>query len=153
MTNLHLHLRVCHPAEYATLPARAGPSKKASQGQQTITGAFAKGTKYKTDSNRWRQLTDVVTRFLAKEMVSFNTVEKPSFKTMLHTFDKQYELPEKFLKDGYLFNEVRSNITKELGDVEYLALTTDMWSSCNIMPYMSVTVHYVNKEWTLQSKC
>lgn len=28
-----------------------------------------------------------------------------------------------------------------------------MWSSCNMMPYMSVTVHYVNKEWTLQSKC
>lgn len=49
--------------------------------------------------------------------------------------------------------EVRNNITKELCDVEYLALTTDMWSSCNMMPYMSVTVHYVNKEWTLQSKC
>ncbi|XP_052432606.1 E3 SUMO-protein ligase ZBED1-like [Carassius gibelio] len=156
-TNLHDHLRVRHPAEYATLPARAGPSKKASQGQQTITGAFAKGTKYKTDSDRWRQLTDAVTRFLAKEMVSFNTVEKPSFKAMLHTFDKQYELPGRkyFSKTAIpnLFNEVRSNIMKGLGDVEYLALTTDMWSSCNMMPYMSVTAHYINKEWTLQSKC
>ncbi|XP_067226603.1 E3 SUMO-protein ligase ZBED1-like [Chanodichthys erythropterus] len=156
-TNLHDHLRVRHPAEYATLSTRAGPSKKASQGQQMITGAFAKGTKYKTDSNRWRQLTDAVTRFLAKEMVSFNTVEKPSFKAMLRTFDKQYELPGRkyFSKTAIpnLFNEVRSNITKELGDIEYLALTTDMWSSCNMMPYMSVTVHYVNKNWTLQSKC
>ncbi|CAM4608395.1 unnamed protein product [Leuciscus chuanchicus] len=156
-TNLHDHLRVRHPAEYATLPARAGPSKKASQGQPTITGAFAKSTKYKTDSDRWRQLTDAVTRFLAKEMVLFNTVEKPSFKAMLHTFDKQYELPGRkyFSKTAIpnLFNEVRSSITKELGDLEYLALTTDMRSSCNMMPYMSVTVHYVNKEWTLQSKC
>lgn len=120
-----------------------------------ITGAFAKGTKYKTDSDRWRQLTDVVTHFLAKEMVLFNTVEEPSFKAMLYTFDKQYELPGQkyFSKTAIpnLFNEARSNITKELGDVEYLALTTDMWSSCNMMPYMSV--HYVNKKWTLQSKC
>ena len=145
-TNLHEYLRVRHPAEYATLPPpRAGPSKKTSQGQQTITGAFSKGTKYKTDSDRWRQLTDVVTRYLAKEMVSFNTVEKPAFKAMLHTFDKQYKLPGRkyFSKTAIpnLFNKVRSNISRELGDIEYLSMTTDMWSSCNMMPYMSVTVH------------
>ncbi|KAK0140604.1 Zinc finger BED domain-containing protein 1 [Merluccius polli] len=133
--------------EYATLTARAGATKKASQGQQTITGLFAKTTKYKTDSERWRQLTDVVTRYLAKDMVSFNTVEKPAFKTMLRRkYFSKTAIPN-------LYNEVRSNILTALSDIEYLSLTTDMWSSCNMMPYMSVTVHYVNKEWTLQSKC
>lgn len=155
-TNLRDHLRVHHPEQYATLnvSVRTGPCKKP---QPTISGMFAKSTKYKTDSDRWRELTGVVTRYLAKEMVSFNTVEKPTFKAMLHTFDRQYELPgRKYFSNTAvpnLFNEIRSGIATELGQVEYLALTTDMWSSCNMMPYMSVTAHYVNQEWRMQSKC
>ena len=83
-------------------------------------------------------MTDVVTRYLAKEMV--NTVAKPAFKVMLHTFDKQYELPGRkyFSKTAIqnLFNKVRSNISIELGDIEYL----DKWSGCNMMPYMQVNM-------------
>ncbi|KAM3872332.1 beta-1,4 N-acetylgalactosaminyltransferase 1-like [Diretmus argenteus] len=28
-----------------------------------------------------------------------------------------------------------------------------MWSSINMSPYMSITAHYVSKDWTLKSKC
>lgn len=41
-----------------------------------------------------------------------------------------------------MYNDTRANVSALLDDVEYLALTTDMWSSCNMMPYMSVTAHY-----------
>lgn len=102
-------------------------------------------------------MPDSVTRYLAEEMVSFNTVEKPSFKAMLETFDKQYQLPgRKYFSKRAIpnrFNDIRSNISTELRDVEYLALTMDMWSSCTMMPYMSLTVHYVDKEWAMKSKC
>lgn len=154
MKNLHDHLRVHHPVNYATSSSRpaTGPSKTASYHQPTISGAFAKSTKYKRDSEGWKQCSDAVTRYLAKEMVYFNTVEKSAFKAMLQTFDKQYELPGRkfFLKTAVpkLYNDIRANISAVLDDVEYLALTTDMWSSCNMMAYMSVTAHYVSKEWT-----
>ncbi len=56
-------------------------------------GAFGKTTKYKRDSVRWKTCTDAVTKYLAKEMVSFHTVEKKSFKDMVKVLDAQYELP------------------------------------------------------------
>nr|XP_055030442.1 E3 SUMO-protein ligase ZBED1-like [Misgurnus anguillicaudatus] len=156
-TNLHDHLRVHHPAQYSSLPVSSSRTTELRRNQPTLSEAFAKVTKYKRDSERWKQCTDAVTRYLAKEMVSFNTVEKSAFKAMLQIFDKQYELPGRkfFSKTAVpkLYNDIRANILAELDDVEYLALTTDMWSSCNMMPYMSVTAHYVSKEWTLKSKC
>ncbi|XP_014195077.2 E3 SUMO-protein ligase ZBED1-like [Haplochromis burtoni] len=33
------------------------------------------------------------------------------------------------------------------------ASTTDMWSSRTSDPYMSLTIHYVDKDWKLQNKC
>ena len=90
-------------------------------------------------------------------MVSFNTVEQSTFKAMLQTFDKQYELPgRKYFSNAAvpkLYNDLRENISPVLQDVDYLALTTDMWSSCNMMPYMSVTAHFVSKDWKLETKC
>lgn len=65
-------------------------------------------------------------------------------------FDKHYELPgwKLFLKTAVpkLYNDIRANISAVLeGGIS--ALTTDTWSSCNMMPCMSVTAHYVSKEW------
>ncbi len=38
-----------------------------------------------------------------------------------------------------------------------MALTNDeldeMWSVCNMMPYMSLTEHSIDKHWALQTKC
>ncbi len=38
-------------------------------------------------------------------------------------------------------------------NVDYFSATTDMWSSVNMTPYMSLTVHYLSMEWTLKSRC
>lgn len=35
--------------------------------------------------------------------------------------------------------------------VEFFASTTDMWSSIGLTPYMSFTIHYINKDWDLES--
>ncbi|XDV20327.1 hypothetical protein PO909_025676 [Leuciscus waleckii] len=41
-----------------------------------------------------------------------------------------------------------------ISSADYVALTTDMWSISNTMtPYMSITAHYIDKDWVLQSNC
>ncbi|XDV26376.1 hypothetical protein PO909_030116 [Leuciscus waleckii] len=106
---------------------------------------------------KWRTLTDSVTRYIAKEMQPFNTVEKPAFKEMLYNFDKQYELPGKtyISKTAIpnLYREVKDEILKDLKEIDFYSATTDMWSSVNMTPYMSLTVHYLTTDWTLVSKC
>ncbi len=90
-------------------------------------------------------------------MVPLNRVEKPAFKSMLQKFDKQYELPGKtyFSETAVpkMYNTVKTSIKMELMNVDYFSATTDMWSSVNMTPYMSLTVHYLSMEWTLKSRC
>jgi len=102
-------------------------------------------------------LTDAVTQNLVLEMVPFNTVEKPAFKSMLQKFDKQYELPGKtyFSETAVpkMYSTVKTSIKSELMNIDYFSATTDMWSSVNMTPYMSLTVHYLSTEWVLKSRC
>lgn len=104
-SNLRCHLANCHPAIEAQLPpqasGRGATSKRTAEAsnvtsrQLGVAEAFAKSVKYSRESNRHKCLTAAVTLYLVQEMVPFNTVEKPAFKSMLQKFDKQYELPGK----------------------------------------------------------
>ncbi|KAM3842487.1 E3 SUMO-protein ligase ZBED1 [Diretmus argenteus] len=123
-TNLHVHLRAHHPADAAKLAPRDAAVGKDSS-QPSIIGAFAKSTKYKRTSERWAQCTTAVSKYIAKEMVSYHTVEKAHFKELLQTFDKQYELPG------------RKYFTK--------TAIPDL--------YMCVTAHYISEDWKLEAKC
>nr|XP_055051518.1 E3 SUMO-protein ligase ZBED1 [Misgurnus anguillicaudatus] len=158
-TNLFVHLRTHHPAEAAKLAPKEAAAVTVSKvpTQQSIVGAFAKSTKYKQNSERWARCTAAVSKYIAKEMVSYHTVEKESFKELLKTFDKQYELPGRkyFAKTAIpdLYNKTREIIAKDLKVVDFVALTTDMWSSINMTPYMAVTVHYISEDWKLHAKC
>lgn len=69
---------------------------------------------------------------------------------MLNTFDKQYKLPgRKYFSQTAvpaLYSKVKDEVQRELQEISNFALTTDMWSSVNMTPYMSLTVHYLAKE-------
>ncbi|KAK0137794.1 Zinc finger BED domain-containing protein 1 [Merluccius polli] len=125
--------------------------------QPSISGAFARCTKYKKGSERWNACTDAVTKYICKEMVSCNTVEKQSFKDLLTTLDCQYEVPGRtYFSTTAIpraYTHVRSELQRVISAVEHFSFTTDMWSSTNMTPYMSLTLHFIDTEWTLVSKC
>ena len=157
-TNFFGHIRVHHSSKAAklspTCTARSGAAAELSTNasrQPTISAAFAKSTKHKQGSERWAQCTRAVARYLAKESVPFQTVERESFKKMLATLDAQYEPPgRKYFSETAipkLYDQLRGEITSELKEANFIALTTDMWSSINMSPYMSITAHYVSKDW------
>ncbi|XP_047201797.1 E3 SUMO-protein ligase ZBED1-like [Girardinichthys multiradiatus] len=159
-TNLFAHIRVHHPAEAAKLSptsSAAGASGGQPRGQPTMSAAFAKSTKYRPGSERWTKCTTAVARFLAKECIPFQAVERESFKKNLTTLDAQYEPPgRKYFSETAvpkLYEQLRGEIVNELKEANFIALTTDMWSNINMSPYMSITAHYVSKDWTLKSKC
>lgn len=157
-TNLHAHLKLNHPVEFAQLGKKTAPrDAETSARQSTITEAFHRQSKYSRNSAKWCALTESVVRYIAKEMQPFNTVEKPAFRDMLQTFDRQYELPSrKYVSQTAipeLYNRVKDLILNELKDIKFYSATTDMWSSSNMTPYMSLTIHYITEDWTLHSKC
>jgi hypothetical protein len=76
---------------------------------------------------------------------------------MLQTFDSQYELPGRTYVSQtaipQLYNSVKDEILKEMKDIQFYSATTDMWSSTNMTPYISLTIHFITSDWTLHSKC
>ncbi|KAG9280417.1 zinc finger BED domain-containing protein 1-like [Astyanax mexicanus] len=154
-SNLRAHLRIHHPNECAKLGLTKGESSSSSQ--PSIIGAFAKCGKYKRDSAKWQECTTSVTRYLVKGLLPFNTVEKSSFTEMLQTLNSQYELPGRkyFSKTAVpdMYNSVRAEVEGLIKKADFYSLTTDMWSSTNMTPYMSLTAHFISPQWELQSKC
>lgn len=88
-SNLQSHLRTSHPATYTQLMSS---ERKRPASQLGIAEAFSKMAKYKRESDKWKTLTRNVATFLVVENVPLRTVEKPAFREMLESFDKQYEL-------------------------------------------------------------
>jgi hypothetical protein len=125
--------------------------------QQTISQSFERVQKYERKGKRWRELTDSVTYFLAKGMLPLNTVEKPGFKKMISSFDNRYEVPSRtyFSRTAIpaLYDVVRSNVQLEITKVHYYSSTTDLWSSVGLCPYISFTIHYIDDQWNLRSRC
>ena len=52
-----------------------------------------------------------------------------------------------------LYGKVREQVEKEIRSIEHYATTTDLWSSWTMEPYLSLTIHLINNEWELCSKC
>ncbi len=158
-SNLYTHLQVHHKNEAAKMgpAAKNRPQKPDAQVQPSISDAFARRTKYKRDSVRWNKCTDAVTKYICKDMVSFYTVEKQFFKELINTLDSQYELPGRsyfsYTAIPRAYNRVRGELQQAISTVEHFSLTTDMWSSTKMTPYMSLTFHFIDTEWKLVSKC
>ena len=76
---------------------------------------------------------------------------------MLSVFDKKYDLPcRKYISNTAipkLYSSTKEVLEQELKEVEFFAATTDLWSSTGLMPYLSYTVHFINKSWELKVRC
>ena len=92
-------------------------------------------------------------------MMPICTLEKQGFKALLKSFDSKYEAPsQKYFSQTALpalYAKTRDEVSSELEEVRgaYFAATTDLWSSTTSEPYISYTVHFINHNWELRSRC
>ena len=77
---------------------------------------------------------------------------------MVSHFNPCYVLPSRsyFARTAIpnLYTEVRERIEQQLAKEAVLfSATTDLWTSGSCDPYITFTVHYIDKLWQLQSHC
>lgn len=84
------------------------------------------------------------------------TVEKPGFRKMLKIFESiSTSQPKVFYTDcdsQFIYFCKRKGEGRTI-HCEVLFRNTDLWSSIGLKPYISYTIHYLDNEWKLQSKC
>ncbi|KAK0131088.1 Zinc finger BED domain-containing protein 1 [Merluccius polli] len=162
-TNLHHHLLHHHNElheQFKASQSRAQtPSSKftrPSLRQQSIAQSFVSATPYEKSSKRHIEITKAITHFLAKDMMPINTVTRFGFLSLVHILDRRYEVPSRnYFSDvaiPNLYEKCRTTVESELGQVEYFACTTDLWSSRTTEPYISLTVHFLDWEFQLKAR-
>ena len=83
---------------------------------------------------------------------------EPTFRNLLQVAEPKFQLPHqtlittKVLPESY--SEVQTVVEKQLATVEKYSIKTDLWTSqYQQRSYMSLTVHFIDDNFVLQSKC
>ena len=160
-SNLTSHLRNHHQKEYsAVIQAKDAKKKKQTPEnfkQVSLPAAIERTQSYPSGSKRKQEITNALSLFIAKEMMPFSMVEHSGFQNLVNKLDDRYEIPSRkyFAKVAIpaLYASTRERIAESLKSAEYYSITTDMWSSGKMEPYLAMTVHFVDNEWVLQSYC
>lgn len=168
-TNLFHHLKQYHPLEHAESKklqpqtsavsgplTRTRPVPSATTQQQTIVSAFSSTVLYDKKTKRHKDITNAIAYCIGKDMLPISTVENEGFKKLIGVLDPRYELPGRkhfsLTALPQLYAECREMVERQLQTVSFFATTSDMWSSRTSEPYMSLTIHFIDKDWNLQSK-
>ena len=161
--NLYSHLKNCHPDKYIEvkppgLLSAVGASSSVSSGQLTIAASLEKTRMFSSKSREYKELTNAVTYCLAKDLLPIYSVEKEGFKTMLKSFNPKYQLPSRHYFTRVAIPTLYTT-TKEMvehtikTDMVYFDSTTDLWSSAAMQPYISYSIHFIDKVWQLKTYC
>lgn len=131
-SNLNSHLNIFH-SEIV--------SKGRDVPQKTIDTLFSKPKAMSKDSFEYKKMTRSVANFIVGELLPLSTVDKASFKAMVTDLNPRYEPPcASYLTSNVIpemYAEIRSEIEKKLVDINFLACTTDGWTSAATQSYVT----------------
>ncbi|XP_017555590.1 E3 SUMO-protein ligase ZBED1-like [Pygocentrus nattereri] len=129
-------------------PSPAGVLSKGNPTQQTRIAAFMP---YDKQAKRHKDSTKAVTDFLAKDMMPFTTVENVGFRKMISVIHPRYELPGRRCSSiPKLYGAVRERVEEQLKSASFLR---PQLTCGQAEPYMSLKVHFIDKDWKLVSLC
>ena len=151
-SNLLYHLNNCHPDKVFN---NSNTDSKEKQSKQPSLFDFRPKKPYSFESAQAKKLHRKVAEFIVDEMLPLSTVQKESFRDLVEALDPQYRvLSRTSLKDKVIpemYEETRQKLLKDLNEITGAGVTTDGWTSIATKGYVTVTVHYINKEWILKS--
>lgn len=156
-SNLSYHLEKNHPDEFCEFVksnteqmreafAIAFSKLRPEMSQQVAHDALIMKTNYSYEHKKHQEMTAAVINFISEGMYPASVVDEPTFKALLKTADPRYELPDrkyfctKALPEKY--NLLRDIVLKELSEVLWCGISTDIWKSENQNRlYVTVAVH------------
>ena len=152
------HMEKHHPNEYKVIrPTPVVCKKKQPSNQLSLKQIIERKQKYPKSSPKHKALTRLVTRFVCSAMLPIHIVDNKDFRQLIENLDCKYDMPGRnhFRYDAIpaLYNEVRSEIEKELSEASSFSLTMDAWSAITTDPFLCVTCHFVGSDFVLKSRC
>lgn len=136
----------------ASVPSAPVPSQ--SQPVQSQIDTYARSTR-PLPVSKSKQLDEQLTKFIVKGYHSFAIVEEEEFKNMYKMILPTYTLPtRKTISSSLipkLYETTKEKVQQLISKADALCLTTDGWTSINIVSYMGLTAHFIDENTELKS--
>lgn len=143
-------------------------SKAVSQSATSLTleECFSKKIKYNTDNQRQISITKLILELITEDLLPFSIVEGTAFTKLLGFLDPKFLMPSrksirnKWLPDAYesqkkiLETKIKTYSSSDGDGVEFtpcFSLTTDGWTSRARMSFVTYTLHFINKDFEMES--
>ena len=101
-------------------------------------------------------ITDAIVDFLADSGVAFKIVGLESFHNLMRIANRRIKLKHPVtysrlvrVKADEIRKDLLDIITAVKSDLSCISFTTDMWTSRAGNPFMSLTIHFIDKNWEL----
>lgn len=110
--------------------------------------------RHRCGTEKTQIINRLVLNVIVKGQRPLSLVEDEAFRELLAYLEPGYTLPGRKHFTGALqtkYNEVCMKLSSLLSEIDYISITTDTWTSIATESYLTVTVHYVSKEWILKS--
>ena len=123
--------------------------------QETLPASVTKNVPYKPGSYKKQKLDDLVLDLIVDDIQPLSVVENRAFRRLLHELDPKYDivcrktLTNKLLPKRYY--EEKALLLKKLADAKSVSVTTDQWTSKAHEGYTTITGHYIDAKWQIQS--
>lgn len=118
--------------------------------QRTVSSYIKKPL---TDKKK-QHITDLLVNFIVKDVRPLAAVQGEGFKEMLKYFEPDYTVPSHTTLWTIIDRQcdaLRESIMEEMQGAS-VSLTTDLWTSPTMEAYITVTAHYITKDWNLKAR-
>ena len=137
-TNLRAHLSTLHPGK---LEEKEGKGSGMRKGRIDFMLSPSRGLPYA----RQNRVTDLLTQFVCEDMRPVNVIYGSGFQAFVHELEPRLKIP-----CYRTMNTTKGGIREMLGR-EKFALTTDGWSSLATESHVTVTAHFIDKDWEMRN--
>lgn len=147
--NYHRHVHSKHREHYMQLPKSLQLGSLFPTIQTTLDHP-----RVPTKDDRERR-ANMISEVIIEAMLPFSFVEQPAFIKLIHDFDPKMSVPCRQTitqRVMSIYDQKKLQIRDVIDRVEgKVNITTDLWTSMSMQPFLGVTVHFVDGEWRARS--
>ena len=112
---------------------------------------------YDKSSDKYQSLVKAVCNYVTSGLAPIFTVDKPAFRQLLKALDPRFNCPSRNHFSSVvipeMYSDMKSSLVSKLSDIKSFSCTMDGWSSLAGDPYLSLTIHFINNDWKIETAC
>lgn len=152
-SNMLRHMQNSHPG----IDITNAPEKKPThliQVELKADGSLCTPMKAKISTSQQHEFDQSLIDMIVKDLLPFNTVNNIGFQSFVSTLRPGYVLPsrpklQELLDERFL--EKQKMLVGLCQSADYISYTTDLWKSTAKQYYISVALHFIDKNWQLHA--